>query len=154
MYALCLVLYSCARNVLLVIFCCKLYRHEYGVASIDQTHAYCIINIERSPRALRMADGGLHSTALENLCRICGKLLISHRVTHCCTDYPNQLVVTFGVTITSDNPKIHPPTLCNNCYLAMRESENRQKKGKSYTCSIHVTEWREHTITNCCTCSL
>ena len=41
----------------------------------------------------------------------------------------------------------------NRCRVT-RKTENRQKKGKNYTYSIQVIEWREHTSTNCSTCFL
>ncbi len=100
-----------------------------------------------------MADEGLHLSALESLCRICGTLIASHKVTHSCAKYPDQLALVFGVNVASDSPNIHPARFCHNCYRAIGRNESRQKEGKSLRSSIEVVEWQQHT-SNCSTCSL
>ncbi len=99
------------------------------------------------------ADEGFHLKALESLCRICGTLLASHKVTHSCAKYPAHLALAFCINVASDTHNIHPARMCNNCYRTMSRHESRQKTGTSYASSTEVVEWQQHETT-CSTCSL
>ena len=65
-----------------------------------------------------------HSTVLANLCRVCGKAVLtkSAKVKHSCSQHTENLVRVFGVSIDNDDPDIHPQHFCHPCQLIIHKT--------------------------------
>ncbi len=101
------------------------------------------------------SEGGTewHSCALQGLCRVCGRLLTTQKVTYPCKDHTETLKHTFSIEVGSDNPNIHPPKLCSNCSHSTLTHEKQACGGKEYKHAIDVVKWKEHSYDgNCQTC--
>ncbi len=57
-----------------------------------------------------------HSSALQELCRVCGRPLTHQRVAYNCKEHTQKLECTFGITVANDNRQIHPPNFCSSCH--------------------------------------
>ncbi len=101
------------------------------------------------------SSGGveLHSSALDGLCRVCGRLLSTQRATYPCKDLGNNLEHTFTINTSDDNPEIHPPKVCYNCYRSTVRHLEYDQNGREYNHAIEVVQWKQHGH-DCQTCSL
>ena len=57
-----------------------------------------------------------HCAALEKLCRVCGRSLVTKAVKakYPCSDYDDSLKMVFGIDTTKDSP-LHPPRILLPC---------------------------------------
>ena len=70
-----------------------------------------------------------HSTALQKLCWVCGKCIITKSVKakYLCTDYRDSLEAVYGIDITHDNTKAHPQYFCHACKNVLHRTGLRHK---------------------------
>ncbi len=94
-----------------------------------------------------------HFSALAGLCRVCGKLLTTQKLTYDCKDHSNDLCHTFGINISNDKAEIHPPKVCYDCYRSMKRHLKLDQKGREYNHATQVMQWQEHSD-ECQTCEL
>ena len=90
-----------------------------------------------------------HTQALGALCRICGRILTSQRVTYPCSSHADTLRAVFKIVVTKYEPNIHP----NNCYRALQQHKQNEEDMKDYNCSITLVHWKGHDL-NCATCTM
>ena len=90
-----------------------------------------------------------HAAALERLCRICGKSVITKAKTkHLCTKHDSSLKSVFSVDITQDSPTIHPQYFCHFCKTVLKKAESLEYEHKT---SVFVG-WCEHREGSCSVC--
>ena len=77
-----------------------------------------------------------HTTALERLCRVCGKSTSS--------EYDESLRSVFGVDTTEDSPTAHPQVFCHACKIVLRKAHSEGYK--------HRTVVFEHDDDSCSVC--
>ena len=65
-----------------------------------------------------------HSTVLDNLCRVCGKAVLtkSAKVKHSCTQHTENLMRVFGISIDNDDPDTRPQHFCHPCHLIIHKA--------------------------------
>ena len=89
-----------------------------------------------------------HLAQLKCRCRVCA--CICRKYCHSTTkvsdkfSMPKDLQEAFGIEVSQDNPEVHPQTVCNNCYLKMRQ----KLKNKNTNSSLQMFQWVHHT--QCC----
>lgn len=74
-----------------------------------------------------------HHQQLAKHCRICGNRLSKKNKqapAYHCTQFPTDLLSTFGVDISS---AVHPTQFCNPCYSVTRRADKARKVGLPYT---------------------
>ena len=90
-----------------------------------------------------------HVTALERLCRVCGKSVITKAKTkHLCTKHSSSLKSVFSVDITQDSPTIHPQYFCHSCKTVLKKFASSPYEHKT---SVFVG-WCEHRDGSCSVC--
>ena len=91
-----------------------------------------------------------HCAALEKLCRVCGRSLVTKTVKakYPCSDYEESLKTVFGIDTTQDSPDIHPEYFCHACknVLHRAKTEGYQHRTELFT------EWCEHRDGSCNVC--
>ena len=92
-----------------------------------------------------MAAADMHREYLKQLCRLCGGKLNKDpvNVSLCISKIKN----VYFIDISTDLPSIHPPKICQACYVTMRNVENR----KTTTC-LKIYSWDNHSQ-DCKVCS-
>ena len=83
-----------------------------------------------------------HRTALERLCRVCGKSTItkSLKTKHVCSEYNESLRSVFGVDTTEDSPTAHPREFCHACQIVLRKAQSEGYKHRT----VVFEGWSEH----------
>ena len=94
----------------------------------------------------------VHTTALSQLCRVCGTKFRPKRTTYLCTSRAEDINLAFGIDVTEDNPHIHPEKLCKSCSLSIDTYKKKASDGITYNTAITQVEWGAHTE-NCTTCA-
>lgn len=92
-----------------------------------------------------------HSTALKNLCRVCGKVLVTktYRVKYLCSDNSHKLQTVFNVCTVDDDPETHSQYFCHRCNLVIKKAE----KLEDYTHHTSPFEgWCVHVESDCSLC--
>ena len=91
-----------------------------------------------------------HITALERLCRVCGKSTItkSMKTKHLCSEYDESLISVFGIDITHDSHTAHPQQFCHACKLVLHKAQSEGYKHRT----VVFEEWSEHSDTSCSVC--
>lgn len=91
-----------------------------------------------------------HITALERLCRVCGKSTItkSLKTKHLCSEYGESLRSVFGVDITEDSPTAHPQVFCHACKIVLRKAQSEGYKHRT----VVFEGWSEHDDDSCSVC--
>ena len=84
-----------------------------------------------------------HLECLQKFCRICGTIIVSHRVTYLCSEHIQGIREGLKVCVEGDDPEIHPSKFCNNCYRAI------SRRGSS----VMPVQWEGHADQGCETCS-
>ena len=88
-----------------------------------------------------------HTENLLKLCRLCCKLLKKKH--YLVQKYIDQIAQVFFINITHDEAHIHPPSMCQKCYLLMRTSLDRES-----TTGLEVFKaWAPHD-TDCKICHI
>ncbi len=105
------------------------------------------------PMSSGCGEAELHSSALAGLCRVCGDLLSAQRATYACKELGSCLEHTYGINTHSDNPQIHPPKVCYNCYRTTTRHLEYEKGEREYNHAIQVVEWTMHGH-DCQTCAM
>ena len=93
-----------------------------------------------------------HQEQLAKHCRICGKRLckkIKQAPAYYYTQFPADLLSTFGVDITQDLPTVHPIQFCYPCYSVTRRSEKARKTGLPYNHTTKTMDWVTHDGSDC-----
>ena len=92
-----------------------------------------------------------HTTALERLCRVCGRSIVTKSVKakYSCSEYEESLKSVYGIDVRKDSPTIHPQYFCHACKNVLHRS-----KAQGYTHqTIPFNEWSEHVPGgSCCVC--
>lgn len=97
-----------SKGTLSFIFCG--YRHTFSTHKINgfavRLH---YSNIQNKTIITQME----HSTVLENLCRVCGKVVLtkSNKIKHPCSQYTEEFQGVFGISTDEDKPEVHPAYL-------------------------------------------
>ena len=90
-----------------------------------------------------------HATALEKLCRVCGRLVITKAKTkYQCTEHSSSLSSVFSVDITQDSSTVHPQYFCHSCKTVLNKSKSSEYKHKT---TVFVG-WSEHREGSCRVC--
>ena len=65
-----------------------------------------------------------HSTVLERLCRVCGRLLVSKSIKtkYACREFLDQLHAVFGISARDDHPNTHPTHFCHACKVVTQKA--------------------------------
>lgn len=92
-----------------------------------------------------------HSTALEKLCRVCGKCVTTKEVKakYLCTDYQGSLEAVYGIDTTHDNPNAHPQYFCHACKNILHRSKAQGYKHQT----TPFQDWCEHDSESCSVCT-
>ena len=94
-----------------------------------------------------------HRQNLGSLCRICTKKL--GRVSYSIQEKAGLVEECFHISVSSDNPDIHPGRFCNSCKLTMRRMTNARAKGVVYRTSLELhSTWEDHQEEGCSTCGM
>ena len=94
-----------------------------------------------------------HRQNLGSLCRICTKKL--GRVSYSIQQKAALVEECFHISVSSDNPDIHPGRFCNSCKLTMRRMTNAHAKGAVYRTSLELhSTWEDHQEEGCSTCGM
>ena len=94
-----------------------------------------------------------HLSSIDKLCRVCGSITTSQRVTCECSansddiDNPTKLLKYLN-DVSQDDPTIHPRKFCHKCYCVMKRAETDGVK----TSQVQTLQWTKHLATNCDTC--
>ena len=91
-----------------------------------------------------------HSAALERLCRVCGKSLVTKavKVRYLCSEYEDTLQTAFGIDTTRDSPDIHPQYFCHACKNVVHRTRT---EGYQHRTEL-FQEWDEHKDGSCNVC--
>ena len=94
--------------------------------------------------------GMAHAEALEKLCRVCGKSLVSRTVKakHLCLAYGESLRSVFAVDITHDSSTAHPQYFCNACKIVLHKTKSKDYEHRT----VVFNEWCEHRDDSCTLC--
>lgn len=89
-----------------------------------------------------------HTTILEKLCRVCGRMLRTKSVktVYSCKAYFSELQSTFRI-VGFDDPNTHPEHFCHACKVVIDKS----KIGYNHRTTV-FKGWRAHTEDNCEVC--
>ena len=90
------------------------------------------------------SESELHLKNLEDLCRICFRIINS--ACYEVKDFSEDLDAAFRANCTTDKPDVHPKRFCLHCYAGMKHFKVRN----SIPSYLAVT-WKPHAI-NCSTC--
>lgn len=85
-----------------------------------------------------------HCSALEKLCRICGRPITTKpsQVKHQCRDHVDELEIVFGIDVKSDKSDMHPTHFCHPCKTVMHK---KMKQGQAYQHrTLTFSDWCEH----------
>ncbi len=90
-----------------------------------------------------------HKAALERLCRVCGKSLLASKgkrtTKYQCSENASELLDTFGLHISSDNPSIHPQCYCHPCRNIMYFTKRAKANKTDYKpTSLQIHQWVDH----------
>ena len=81
----------------------------------------------------------LHLKKLEKYCRVCAKVLQAKGTTHLCSENI-ELLKTFNIDTTTDEPDTHPRTYCHKCHtIAMKRVH-----GAIVETAVVPFEWETH----------
>ena len=93
----------------------------------------------------------LHSKALSELCRICGRHLQpakKKRSIYLCAENATTLRDIFGVSVSTDDALIHPKHFCQTCNTTIYNIRD----GRSNGLQLEVCKWEPHKENGCSTC--
>ena len=85
-----------------------------------------------------------HLKELEKHCRVCGKKIARFRVKYDCTKFDEDLTHTFGLTIATDEPAIHPHQFCHGCYNVLMRARKSRDTGTFYKPCVSPFSWHSH----------
>ena len=90
-----------------------------------------------------------HSAALGRLCRVCGRLVVTKavKVKHLCSDFKEQLMEVFQISIKSDSPDIHPQFFCHSCKIVLLKASSAVKQYQHMT--VVFEGWCTHAEDSC-----
>ena len=93
-----------------------------------------------------------HKDALEKLCRVCGRMVVtkSVKVKHLCKDYADKLTVVFGVSTQSDDENIHPRYFCHACKIVLMKASSTVVSYQHRT--VVFMGWCSHVEGSCTVC--
>lgn len=100
-----------------------------------------------------------HLASLEGLCRICGERAKKQKektVPKLCVDYTSDILQVYRLNVSTDNVNLHPPKICNRCYLMMKKSLRTQDVRvfeNSYQRLVTSSFWSPHSDDNCQVCT-
>ena len=57
-----------------------------------------------------------HYKCLDELCRICGNILVTGSYVCKVKDHSELFEKTFHIDVNNDNEDVHPPKCCHKCY--------------------------------------
>ena len=80
---------------------------------------------------------------LDILCRVCGGRLQRAKKRapiHKCTNNLEGLQGTFGISVGSDDPDIHPGSFCNQCFAALKRQTTAGCAVPSFSRCIFLDE--------------
>lgn len=80
-----------------------------------------------------------HIDCLKKLCRVCGDILTTQRVTYKCQQ-KRDLLLAVNINISEDNTEIHPPTFCNRCYSTLKHI----KDNRVHASRLKIIQWTNH----------
>ena len=106
---------------------------------LQNTHYYTCTSVDMA-----------HTTALERLCRICGKSTItkSTKTKYLCSEYDESLRSVFGVDTTEDSPTAHPQVFCHACKIVLGKVQSAGYKHRT----VVFEGWSEHVDDSCHVC--
>lgn len=90
-----------------------------------------------------------HAEALEKLCRVCGKSLVTKTIKtkHLCSAHRESLRSVFAVDITHDDSTVHPRYFCNACKIVLHKTLTIEYKNRT----VVFAGWCEHLDDESCT---
>ena len=93
-----------------------------------------------------------HRDVLENLCKVCGRHVVtkSVKVKHLCTDYVDKLKAVFKILTSSDDANTHPQFSCHSCKIVLFKASSAVKPYQHRT--VVFDEWCSH-VEGCCSVS-
>ena len=83
-----------------------------------------------------------HTQLLAKHCRICANKL--GRVAYSTVKHTMLLEQAFGVSVSVDQPEVHPASFCNRCYLTAQRVTKCAREGKHTETSCRPFEWKNH----------
>ena len=89
-------------------------------------------------------DAGFHSDQLQKHCRVCGGNLNRYRVKYDCSKSSEKLLLTFGITIVSDDKNIHPTEFCHSCFNVIGRCTKAKETKEPYQHTTQLFQWAEH----------
>ena len=101
----------------------------------------------------------LHKDSLLGLCRICGeraKKSAEKIIPKLCASYPADILQVYRVNISNDDVNLHPPKMCNRCYLMMKKSLRTQDIRvfeNSFQRLVTNSFWSPHSDDSCQVCT-
>lgn len=89
---------------------------------------------------------GEHQSALQKLCRVCGKNVYKGKTArqYKCFDHQADLRETFGLDIALDSCDKHPPFFCQTCKNVIYCQKRAVTNNRDYTNRVTVKEWEYH----------
>ena len=91
-----------------------------------------------------LAMDEFHLKELEKHCRVCARKLARFCVKYECAKFSKDLIHTFDLTTTTDEPAVHPHQLCHGCYNVLMRARNARDTGKPYKPSVSPFNWHSH----------
>ena len=74
-----------------------------------------------------------HRQSLLSLCRICAKLLSRRsRRQYSCHDHAEAIQGAFDVDVATDQAELHPPSVCEQCWMIAKRWKTAQSTGRLY----------------------
>lgn len=92
-----------------------------------------------------------HKKHLQNLCRVCGHKPKGYAYEKGSSQCSAVLSSVFGITVGEDNDDTHPPVVCNQCYLTMRQLHTAKETGRYRGTDLTPNLWSPHSP-NCQLC--
>ena len=124
--------------------------------TLHNNYNYTIINkrkVSKYSMFFHSTSNPLHEQALGNLCRVCGNNLHKARVSFKCADYVPELIQTFSIDVSTENPKIHPTLFCHACYMVTKREQKADQEKKPFLRSTEVFQWNLHSEGSCSVCT-
>ena len=91
-----------------------------------------------------------HLVALKNLCRVCGRSVVTKlvKVKYQCSEYREKLQTAFGIDTCLDSSDVHSQHFCHACKNVLYRAS---KVGYQHRTDVFLA-WDEHIEGNCSVC--
>lgn len=93
-----------------------------------------------------------HRQQLAKHCRVCALWLQQAKTratAYSCIENKEDLQLTFGIEVESDDSTVHPTQFCSSCYMKMKRTLRAISNGEPYNPDICLFIWEPHSSPTC-----